>query len=89
MYAFLIDETGRVISYQPTNYKLIKAEVERPAPPHHPKPGIDYVEYWDDVEKKIVLKEVARPLTDSEKTAQSINDINQLLADIMAGGEKE
>ena len=89
MYAFLIDETGRVISYQPTNYKLIKAEVERPAPPHHPKPGIDYVEYWDEAEKKIILKEVKRPLTDSEKTAQSIDDINQLLADLMAGGENK
>ena len=88
MYAFLIDETNRIMSYQPTNYKLIKEEVERPELPHHPTPGIDYVEYWDDVEKKIVLKEVARPLTDSEKTAQSIDDINQLLADLMAGGEK-
>lgn len=88
MYAFLIDGTGRVISYQPTNYKLIKVEVERPALPHHPKPGIDYVEYWDETEKKIILKEVKRPLTDSEKTAQSIDDINQLLADLMAGGEK-
>lgn len=88
MYAFLIDGTGQVIGYQPTTYELIKAEVPRPELPHHPKPGIDYVEYWDDVEKKIVLKEVARPLTDSEKTAQSIDDINQLLADLMAGGEK-
>ena len=88
MYAFLIDETGRVVSYPPTTYELIKEEVERPELPHHLMPGIDYVEYWDDVEKKIVLKEVARPLTDSEKTAQSIDDINQVLADFMAGGEK-
>lgn len=88
MYAFLIDGTGRVISYQPTNYKLIKVEVERPALPYHPKPGIDYVEYWDEAEKKIILKEIKRPLTDSEKTAQSIDDINQLLADFMAGGEQ-
>ena len=87
MYAFLIDENKQIIGYQPTTVGLIKAEVERPTPPH-PKIGIDYVEYWDDVEKKIVLKEVARPLTESEKTAQSINDINQLLADLMAGGEK-
>lgn len=88
MYAFLIDETGRVISYQPTTHNLIKADVARSELPHHPKPGIDYVEYWDDVEKKIVLREVARPLTESEKTAQSINDINQLLADLIAGGEQ-
>ena len=89
MYTFLIDDNKRIISYQPTTVELIKAETERPTPPHHPKPGIDYVEYWDDVEKKIVLREVARPLTESEKTAQSINDINQLLADLMAGGENK
>ena len=88
MYAFLIDETGRVISYQPTTHNLIKVEAERPELPHHPKPGIDYVEYWDETEKKIILKEVKRPLTESEKTAQSINDINQLLADLIAGGEQ-
>ena len=44
MYAFLIDETNRVISYQPTTYKLIKEEVERPELPPHPTPGIAYVE---------------------------------------------
>ena len=88
MYAFLIDETGRVISYQPTTHNLIKAEVERPELPPHPKIGIDYVEYWDKDKKQIVLREVARPLTESEKTAQSINDINQLLADLIAGGEQ-
>ena len=87
MYAFLIDGNKQIIGYQPTTVELIKAEVERPIPPH-PKIGIDYVEYWDDVEKKIVLREVARPLTESEKTAQSINDINQLLADLIAGGEQ-
>lgn len=89
MYAFLIDETGRVISYQPTTYELIKEEVERPDLPHHLMAGIDYVEYWDSKEKKIYLKDVERPLTESEKTAQSINDINQLLADLMAGGEQK
>ena len=88
MYAFLIDENKRIVGYQPTTYELVKAEAERPALPHHPKPGIDYVEYWDEAEKKIILKEIKRPLTDSEKTAQSIDDINQLLADLMAGGEK-
>ena len=88
MYTFLVDEKNRVISYQPTNYQLIKAEVERPEPPHHPEPGIDYVEYWDETEKKIILKEVKRPLTESEKITQSIDDINQVLADFMAGGEK-
>ena len=88
MYAFLIDNTNRVVSYQPTSYELIKEEVERPELPHHLMPGIDYVEYWDSKEKKIYLKDVERPLTESEKTAQSINDINQLLADLMAGGEK-
>lgn len=50
--------------------------------------AINRVEYWDEAEKKIILKEIKRPLTDSEKTAQSIDDINQLLADLMAGGEK-
>lgn len=88
MYAFLIDETGKVIDYQPTTYNLIKAEAARPELPHHPKSGIDYVEYWDDVEKKIVLREVERPLTESEKVSQSIDDINQLLAEFMAGGEQ-
>ena len=89
MYAFLIDDNKRIISYQPTTYELVKTEAARPEMPHHPKPGIDYVEYWDEAEKKIILKEIKRPLTDGEKTAQSINDINQLLADFMAGGEKE
>lgn len=89
MYAFLIDGNKRVISYQPTTYNLIKVDVARPELPHHPKPGIDYVEYWDEAEKKIILKEIKRPLTDSEKTAQSIDDINQLLADLMAGGENK
>ena len=88
MYAFLIDETNQIMSYQPTNYILIKEEVGRPELPHHPTPGIDYVEYWDDVEKKIYLKDVERPLTESEKITQSIDDINQVLADFMAGGEK-
>ena len=88
MYAFLIDNTNRVVSYQPTSYELIKEEVERPELPHHLMPGIDYVEYWDSKEKKIYLKDVERPLTESEKITQSIDDINQVLADFMAGGEK-
>lgn len=88
MYAFLIDEKNRVISYQPTTYELIKEEVERPELPHHLMAGIDYVEYWDSKEKKIYLKDVERPLTESEKITQSIDDINQVLADFMAGGEK-
>ena len=67
MYAFLIDETGQVISYQPTNYKLIKAEVERPTLAENPKPGTNYVEYWDAEAQQIVLKEESRPLTLEEK----------------------
>ena len=87
MYAFLIDDNKQIIGYQPTTVELIKAEVERPIPPH-PKIGIDYVEYWDEAQKKIVLREVERPLTESEKVSQSIDDINQLLAEFMAGGEQ-
>ena len=87
MYAFLIDESKRIVGYCPTTHELIKAEVERPIPPHS-KIGIDYVEYWDEAQKKIVLREVERPLTESEKVSQSIDDINQLLAEFMAGGEQ-
>ena len=67
MYAFLIDETGKVIDYQPTTYNLIKAEVERPALPENPKPGTNYVEYWDTETQQIVLREEARSLTLEEK----------------------
>ena len=67
MYAFLIDETGQVIDYQPTTYNLIKAEVERPALPENPKPGTNYVEYWDTETQQIVLREESRPLTLEEK----------------------
>ena len=63
MYAFLIDDTNRVISYQPTTYELIKEEVERPELPESPKAGTNYVEYWDEKEKKIYLQEESRPLT--------------------------
>ena len=84
----MVDENSKILGYYPTTYFLIKTDSERPELPHHPKPGIDYVEYWDKDKKQIVLREVERPLTDSEKTAQSIDDINQLLADLMAGGEK-
>ena len=87
MYAFLTDDTGRIISYHSTTDEFVKVETERPVPPH-PKIGIDYVEYWDKDKKQIVLREIERPLTESEKTAQSINDINQLLAEFMAGGEQ-
>lgn len=89
MYAILINNEGRILTYCSTTDKLIKTETERPIPPHHPKPGIDYVEYWDETEKKIILKEVKRPLTESEKVSQSIDDINQLLAEFMAGGEQK
>ena len=88
MYQIMVDENSKILGYYPTTYFLIKTDSERPELPHHPTPGIDYVEYWDDVEKKIYLKDVERPLTESEKTAQSIDDINQVLADFMAGGEK-
>ena len=88
MYAFLIDNAGRILSYHSTTDELVKAETERPIPPH-PKIGIDYVEYWDKDRKKIVLREVERPLTESEKVSQSIDDINQLLAEFMAGGEQK
>ena len=67
MYAFLIDETGRVIGYQPTTVELIKTEVERPALPENPKPGTNYVEYWDAKTQQIVLREESRPLTMEEK----------------------
>ncbi len=67
MYAFLIDETGRVIDYQPTTVELIKTEVERPALPENPKPGTNYVEYWDAKTQQIVLREESRPLTMEEK----------------------
>ena len=67
MYAFLIDETNRVIDYQPTTHNLIKAEVERPALPENPKPGTNYVEYWDAKTQQIVLREESRPLTMEEK----------------------
>ena len=73
MYAFLIDETNRVISYQPTAYVLIKEEVERPELPESPKAGTNYVEYWDEKEKKIYLQEESRPLTLEEK----LNDIDK------------
>ena len=73
MYAFLIDEKNRVISYQPTTYNLIKEEVERPELPESPKAGTNYVEYWDEKEKKIYLQEESRPLTLEEKR----NDIDK------------
>ena len=67
MYAFLIDETGRVVSYQPTTYELIKAEVPRPELPKNPKSGTNYIEYWDAKTQQIVLREESRPLTMEEK----------------------
>lgn len=53
MYAFLIDDNKRIISYQPTTYEFVKTEAARPEMPPHPKPGIDYVEYWDEAERKL------------------------------------
>lgn len=67
MYAFLINENNRVIGYQPTTVELIKTEVERPALPENPKPGTNYVEYWDAKTQQIVLREESRPLTMEEK----------------------
>lgn len=67
MYAFLIDNNKQIIGYQPTTVELIKAEVERPALPENPKPGTNYVEYWDAEAQQIVLKEESRPLTLEEK----------------------
>ena len=67
MYAFLIDENKRIVGYQPTTYSLIKAEAPRPALPENPKPGTNYVEYWDTETQQIVLREESRPLTMEEK----------------------
>ena len=69
MYAFLIDETGKVIDYHPTTHELIKAEVERPALAENPKAGTNYVEYWNPETRQIELREEARPLTLEEKLA--------------------
>lgn len=41
--------------------------MERPALPENPKPGTNYVEYWDAKTQQIVLREESRPLTMEEK----------------------
>ena len=35
--------------------------------PENPKPGTNYVEYWDAKTQQIVLREESRPLTMEEK----------------------
>ncbi len=93
MYAFLIDETNRVIGYQPTTYNLIKVEVERPALPENPKVGTNYVEYWNPETQQIELKEEERPLTTEEvmkKYQEALERTNEAVQDLaltIAGGE--
>ncbi len=93
MYAFLIDENKRIVSYQPTTYELIKVEVDRPVIPSPPKMGVNYVEYWNPETQQIELREEERPLTTEEvmkKYQEALERTNEAVQDLaltIAGGE--
>lgn len=72
MYHIIHEEgTNKIIMYVPTTYKLVAIETERPKPPENPKPGINYVEYYNPETGKIELREEERPLTLEERIAEA------------------